>query len=361
MIPNVLFVDDDRIMLSALQNRLEKYRDSFVMVPAEDGFEAVYKLREIPVALVVLDLKMSRMDGVGLLSHISDKYPEIPVIIVSGYRLEEVRKLIKEKEIAAFISKPFQVGDLAKIVLTTLRREAEGGTLHNVSPVVFLQLMEMESRTCTVRLIDKASQKRGVLFFRDGKLHDARVDQVQGINAAYIIFAWEEVTLFIRNECIVTDNVINSRLQPIIMKAVGMKDEQIGQFEEEDDLVEIGDLVEEEPAVEVQDQLGPAGAPGVFGGNKEPRVDTIRATLLREVGDRCGLEDVCYDSKVAGTIRSITELGAIFSLGPVTVGYVDRGKPTSEILLPGVPPIVITVSSKCPQDKILRVLTNQTL
>ena len=358
MIPNVLYVDDDRVMLSALQSRLEKYRDSFAMVPAEDGFEAVYKLREIPVALVVLDLKMSRMDGVGLLSHISDKYPEIPIIIVSGYRLEEVKKLVKDKEVAAFVSKPFQVEDLAKIVLSTLRREAEGGTLRNVSPVVFLQLMEMESRTCTVQLIDRATQKRGVLFFRDGKLYDARVDQAQGINAAYIIFAWEEVTLFIRNECTVTINVINSSLQPIIMKAVGMRDEQQTEISEEEDLIEIGDLIQEESPIGIGNKLRLGKAPGPVGDDKKPQLDTIRDLLLKEVGDRCGLEDVRYDSGGAGVIRSINELGIMFSLGPVRVGSIDRGKTTSEILLPGERPIIITVSSKCPQDKILRVLSN---
>lgn len=359
MIPNVLYVDDDRTMLTALQNRLVKYQDSFAMVPAEDGFEAVYKLRELPIALVVLDLKMSRMDGVGLLSHISDKYPEIPIIVVSGYRLEEVKRLIKNKEVAAFISKPFQVDDLAKIVLSVLRREAEGGTLRNVSPVVFLQLMEMESRTCTVRLIDSATQKRGVLFFVDGKLHDARVDQVQGINAAYLIFAWEEVTLFIRNECAVIGNVINSSLQPIIMKAVGMRDEQVTEIVEEEDLVEIGDLIEEETPLNIPDKLGMGEAPGPVGDEKTPRIDTIRDLLLREVGDRCGLADVRYDSRGVGVIRSINELGLMFNLGPVMVGYVDRGKATNEVLLPGELPIVITVSSKCPQDKILRVLSKK--
>jgi len=363
MIRKVLFVDDDQIMLLALQKRLEKYNDTFSIILAEDGFEAVRKLKENSVSLVVLDLKMPRMDGVSLLSHISGKYPDIPVIIISGYRTEEMHRLAREKEVVAYISKPFQIDDLAKVILSTLRREAEGGTLHNVSPVVFLQLMEMESRTCTIRLIDRATEKGGVLFFREGQLCDARVDQVKGINAAYIIFTWEDVTLFIRNECPVDANVINSSLQPIIMKAVGMKDEQVTEIPEDDDLPEVGDLIDEEqpPEMEVILQRDEGTVSVVYEEPvyEKPAIDKVRDLLLREIGDRCGLEDIYHDSKADEIIHSISELGAMFNFGLLKAGYIDRGKTIDEVILPGEPAIVIKVNPKCPQDRILQVLSTQ--
>ena len=363
MIRKVLFVDDDQIMLLALQKRLEKYNDTFSIILAEDGFEAVRKLKENSVSLVVLDLKMPRMDGVSLLSHISGKYPDIPVIIISGYRTEEMHRLSREKEVVAYISKPFQIDDLAKVILSTLRREAEGGTLHNVSPVVFLQLMEMESRTCTIRLIDRATEKGGVLFFREGQLCDARVDQVKGINAAYIIFTWEDVTLFIRNECPVDANVINSSLQPIIMKAVGMKDEQVTEIPEDDDLPEVGDLIDEEqpPEMEVILQRDEGTVSVVYEEPvyEKPAIDKVRDLLLREIGDRCGLEDIYHDSKADEIIHSISELGAMFNFGLLKAGYIDRGKTIDEVILPGEPAIVIKVNPKCPQDRILQVLSTQ--
>jgi CheY-like chemotaxis protein len=367
MIRKVLFVDDDQIMLLALQKRLGKYSDTFSMILAEDGFDAVRKLKENSVSLVVLDLKMPRMDGVSLLAHISDKYPDLPVVIISGYRTEEMHRLAREKEVVAYISKPFQVDDLAKIILSTLRKEAEGGTLHNVSPVVFLQLMEMESRTCTIRLIDRTTERGGVLFFKEGNLYDARVDQVKGINAAYIIFTWEDVTLFIRNECPVMTNKINSALQPIIMKAVGMKDEQVTEipdeeeFIEEDEEVHIdedNDQVEEVPAPVEAVAVQPNDEP-VPEFTEEPVIERVRNLLLKEVGARCGLEDIYHDNKAEGIVHSMSELGAMFNFGPFKVGYIDRGQKIDEVILPGDPSIVIKVSSKCPQDKVLQVLSSQ--
>ena len=48
---------------------------------------------------------------------------------------------------------------------------------------------------------------------------------MQGLDAAYLIFSWEEVTLSIQNECPQKDNKINSDLQPIILEAMRLKDE----------------------------------------------------------------------------------------------------------------------------------------
>ena len=351
MIRKVLFVDDDQIMLFTLQKKLEKYNHTFSMVLAEDGFEGVLKLKENPFSLIVLDLKMPRMDGVGLLSHISDNYPDIPVIILSGYRIEEMRRLVDEKGVIAYISKPFKVDELARVILSALRKEAEGGTLHNVSPVVFLQLMEMESRTCTIRIIDRITGKGGVLFFREGKLYDARVDHVQGLDAAHIVFTWEDVTLFIRNECAVDADMIHTSLQSIIMTAVGMKDEQETYIPPSGS----GKAVEEElpPAMEMSPHQGGGGRSG---GDEESRLDGIRDLLSREIGERCGLEELSYDNKADEILQSLSELGAMFNCGLLKAGYITRGNTPDEVILPGTPPIVMKVSSKCSQDKILQVL-----
>jgi CheY-like chemotaxis protein len=226
MVRNVLFVDDDQIMLLAIEKRFASFSDYFSIVKANDGFEAVQKLKDTSISLIVLDLKMPRMDGMSLLSHAREKYPDIPVIIVSGYRTAEMYKLAKAKGVIAYISKPFQVDDLGKIIMSTLQKEADGGIMHNVSPTVFLQLMEMEAKTCTIRILNKKTGMGGILYFIDGSLLDARVGEVKGLDAAYKLFGWDDVTIFIQNECAPIENVINSPLQPIIMKAVGMKDEE---------------------------------------------------------------------------------------------------------------------------------------
>jgi len=278
-----------------------------------------------------------------------------------------MQTLAKEKEVVAYISKPFQVDDLAKVILAVLRKEAEGGTLHNVSPVVFLQLMEMESRTCTIRIIDRDSEKGGVLYFNNGRLYDARVDDVNGIDAAYIIFTWENVTLFIRNECPAILDVINSSLQPIIMKAVGIKDEKMSEIAVEDqkeagheivagkeDSV-AGDL-REDSGTSLEDLELPDDVISLEQ-EEESLLDKVRNLLLTEVGDKCGLQDIYHDSNADPIIESITKLGDMFNFGRFKVGYIDRSIGADEIVIPGEPTVVIKVRPKCPQEKIVNILS----
>ena len=188
MIKKVLIVDDDQEMLLSLKEGFEKHNGTFSVLMAGDGLIAVEKLKENTISLVITDLRMPRMDGFALLALIMEQYPDIPVIIITGYSTPEMERLAQEGGAVGYVEKPFMIDDLAKKVLATLRKESEGGTLHSVSSGMFLQLIEMEQKTCTIRLVDKSSGKQGVLFFRDGELLDARTNGLKGEQAAYKIF-----------------------------------------------------------------------------------------------------------------------------------------------------------------------------
>ena len=175
MIANVLIVDDDREMLTTLEKGFAKYDDTFTVLTAEDGQTAIEILRHDTVSLVVTELKVPGIDGLGLLKHVTESYPEIPVIVITAYSTPEMERLARK--VVPLNTSPNRSCRriwLQKI-MTILSRESDGGTLHSVSSGIFLQLIEMEQKTCTIRLEDISSGQKGVLFFRDGELLDARV------------------------------------------------------------------------------------------------------------------------------------------------------------------------------------------
>ena len=282
------------------------------------------------------------MDGFSLLAHIMEKYPDIPVIIITGYSTSEMKRLAQEGGAVGYISKPFLIEDLAKHIMKTLRKDSDGGTLHGVSSGMFLQLMEMEERTCTIRLADRASGKGGVLFFRDGALLDARVEELQGLDAAYLIFSWEEVTLSIQNECPQKDNKINSDLQPIILEAMRLKDE--------------ADDADDEVFSETEEKMGEI----TLEEKSESPTEKIKNLLNMKVGERCGLEDIYQDDSMNDVIQTIAELGVMYKFGDFKIGYIDRAATTDTIILSGTPSTIIEVNPKCPRDKIIQVLSENT-
>ena len=335
MIKNVLLVDDDHEMLIALKEGFQKYKDSFSILLASDGLKAVESLKKNTISLVVTDLKMPGMDGFELLAHIMEYYPDIPVTIITGYSTPEMEHLAREGGAVGYIAKPFLIENLARQIMTTLRKESEGGTLHNVSSGIFLQLVEMEQKTCTIRLEDKFSNKKGILFFQEGDLLDARVNDLQGKNAAYEIFSWDQVNLSIQNGCALKEKRIHSEMQRLILEAARRKDENV-----------VEDI---QPAV--MEAVEP------FEPDPEDIIVKIKEKIEGKAGPSCGLEDIYQDNSWDSLVLQLSRAGVFFNIGELEMGYIDKGEENDYIVLPGEKTTVISVNPKCPRDKILRLLS----
>jgi DNA-binding NtrC family response regulator len=80
----ILLVDDETPFIEALSKRLSK-RDLLILT-ATSGPEALDKLKtELPVDVVVLDVKMPGMDGIETLKTIRTDYPLVEVIMLTGH------------------------------------------------------------------------------------------------------------------------------------------------------------------------------------------------------------------------------------------------------------------------------------
>ena len=177
------------------------------------------------------------------------------------------------------------------------------------------------------------------MFFREGELLEARVDQTRGLKAAYQIFAWDEVTLSIQNECPEMDNNINSDLQPIILEAMRLKDEA---------QLSPGDLTD--PNRELVDDEGTVKG-------RVSTVGRIKDLLRNQVGDRCGLEDIYEDDALDGLLQPMIEFGGKCNFGNIKLVYFDSGGEADTIVVAGERNTVVTVNPKCPRDKIIQVLS----
>ena len=336
MIKNVLIVDDDKEMLLALREGFKKYQESFAVLLAEDGIMALEHLKAGVISLVVTDLKMPRMDGFELLAHVMEHYPDIPVIMITGYSTSEMERLAREGGAVGYIAKPFLIENLARQIMTTLRKESEGGTLHSVNSGMFLQLIEMEQKTCTIRLEDKTSGQKGILFFKEGELLDARVNHLKGESAAFKIFSWDEVNLSIQNGCALTENKIQKELQPLILEAMRQKDENAPE----------ATPMAVREHVDAWNQASP------------DLIKTIKSKIEKQVGKQCGLEDIYQDNSWDDQIDKLSTLGNYFNIGKLMLGYIDKGDANDYILLLTQKTTVLAVDPKCPRDKILQVLSD---
>ena len=88
---------------------------------AANGMDAIARVLDGDkegVALVVLDLMMPVLDGLGFLKRLRDRpgYEKLPVIIISGVQDSAVRQQAETMGISAFLVKPFKTADLLEKV-----------------------------------------------------------------------------------------------------------------------------------------------------------------------------------------------------------------------------------------------------
>ena len=111
---SILVVDDDPNILHLLQTRLNSA--GFQVLAASNGEQALERLNEQPVDLVLSDVKMPGMNGPELLREVKSAWPRTPVILLTAYgRIPEAVAMVQQGA-ADYLTKPFDGRELvAKI------------------------------------------------------------------------------------------------------------------------------------------------------------------------------------------------------------------------------------------------------
>jgi two-component system response regulator (stage 0 sporulation protein F) len=114
-----MVVDDRMGIRKLLQEVLQSA--GYGVITAAGGREAVERISRLAVDLVLLDMKMSGMDGLETLTTLKKIRSDVVVIIMTAYEELEILKEAMRCGASAFISKPFDIEELLQIVSRSLR------------------------------------------------------------------------------------------------------------------------------------------------------------------------------------------------------------------------------------------------
>ncbi|MEO6131599.1 MAG: sigma-54 dependent transcriptional regulator, partial [Saprospiraceae bacterium] len=119
----VLIVDDERSIRHTLRDILEF--EKYEVDEAADGMECLVKVKQNPYDVIILDIKMPKMDGMDALDKIQELARETPVVMISGHASIDTAVEAVKKGAFDFISKP---PDLNRLLIT-LRNAMEKSEL----------------------------------------------------------------------------------------------------------------------------------------------------------------------------------------------------------------------------------------
>src|SRR5690242_20064724 len=152
----ILVAEDETIIRLDLRDLLE--RAGFeVVAEAKDGEEAVALARSEQPDLILLDVKMPRLDGIEAARRILDERP-IPIVMLTAYGQQELVARAAEVGVFGYLVKPFREQDLLPAIHTARARHEE------------LQALREEAESLQEALAARKAIERakGLLMQREG-------------------------------------------------------------------------------------------------------------------------------------------------------------------------------------------------
>lgn len=112
---SILIAEDEPINFMLLQKMLEKVPAKILW--AKNGKEAVDRVRQdSTIQLILMDIRMPKMNGIEATEIIAKEFPEMPVVAVTAFNLSNERELCLAAGASGFLTKPVDPVKLIKTV-----------------------------------------------------------------------------------------------------------------------------------------------------------------------------------------------------------------------------------------------------
>ena len=198
----ILLTDPDPQILWMLEVSLKKA--GFQVRTATDGLEALEQIKSHLPDLIVTELHLPQLDGFQLIQRIRMNHPgeELPIIILSSS--DQMADKIKALELGVrdFLTKPTYLNEiLNRIHLVLFDKERTkleqgvqsgdfSGSLQEMGIIDLLFMLQKSRQSGVVHL--KSTEGEGRIYFKDGRMLDAEVDDLSGERAIFRIFLWSD-------------------------------------------------------------------------------------------------------------------------------------------------------------------------
>ena len=114
----ILITEDEDALRSFVARALQL--DGHETVEAGDGADGLARLKDQRVDLLLSDIRMPVMDGIALVHHASAAFPQLKILLMTGFAEQRERADDLSGKIVDVISKPFSLPDIRKAVAHAL-------------------------------------------------------------------------------------------------------------------------------------------------------------------------------------------------------------------------------------------------
>ncbi len=111
---SILVVDDNKDFADVFCDILKS--NKYNAESCYGGEQALKKIKEAPVDIMFIDIRMPGMDGIETLKRIKKIFPETRVIMMTGYSVDEMVHKALEEDASDIIYKPFEIDKVLSLI-----------------------------------------------------------------------------------------------------------------------------------------------------------------------------------------------------------------------------------------------------
>jgi DNA-binding NtrC family response regulator len=116
----ILVVDDDPIVVKSCKRIL--HAEGFEVFTCGSADDALEKMKQCDFDLILMDVKMPKHDGIFLMKEMKKNWPDIPIVVMSGYPTSETIADVTQLGAIQFIPKPFRPDEFMKIMRRVIQK-----------------------------------------------------------------------------------------------------------------------------------------------------------------------------------------------------------------------------------------------
>jgi len=118
-IKDILLVDDDRVAAAFIEDILVK--EGYSVRHVRDGKEALDKAKQVEPDLILLDIRMPKMDGITVAKKIREFNKGAKIIFLTGFQSPELSKEAQKYDISGYIVKSSPTKNILKVIQEALK------------------------------------------------------------------------------------------------------------------------------------------------------------------------------------------------------------------------------------------------
>ncbi|MCB5108636.1 response regulator transcription factor [Streptococcus mutans] len=120
----VLIADDQELIRESLKIVLSSYKDIEVVDAVDDGFAILESMKKVQPDLVLMDIRMPKMDGVLCTKAVKENYPNVKVIILTTFDDDDFIFKALQYGASGYILKGISMEDLYQAIVTVNKGNA---------------------------------------------------------------------------------------------------------------------------------------------------------------------------------------------------------------------------------------------